>query len=115
MQSAINRFLRYMLVERNAADLTIKSYREDLAGLLEYLGKCSLVSLDHFIISRLHKASHLRKQIRELEEGWIQVLAEMEFARWLISNKHQPDSCGSRPLPSPLPQFQFPTEKVLTS
>ena len=83
--------------------------------LLEYLAKCSLVSLDHFILSQLYKASNLRKQIRELEEGWIQVLAEIEFARWLISKKHQQDSCGSRPLPSPLSQFQFPTEKVLTS
>ena len=37
MQSAIPRFLRYLQVERNASDLTIKSYREDLEGLVEYL------------------------------------------------------------------------------
>lgn len=34
---AVDRFLRYLRVERNAADLTIKSYREDLTGLMEYL------------------------------------------------------------------------------
>ncbi len=37
MQSAISKFLRYLRVERNASDLTIKSYREDLESLLDYL------------------------------------------------------------------------------
>jgi integrase/recombinase XerC len=37
MQAAVARFLRYLKVERNASDLTIKSYREDLSALLEYL------------------------------------------------------------------------------
>jgi integrase/recombinase XerC len=37
MQTAIARFLRYLRVERNASELTIKSYREDLACLVEYL------------------------------------------------------------------------------
>ncbi len=37
MQTAISRFLRYLNVERNASDLTIKSYREDLTSLSEYL------------------------------------------------------------------------------
>lgn len=34
---AIGRFLRYQSVERNASPLTIKSYREDLTALAEYL------------------------------------------------------------------------------
>ena len=38
MQTAIDRFLQYLRVERNASDLTIKSYREDLTALVEYLG-----------------------------------------------------------------------------
>jgi integrase/recombinase XerC len=33
----IERFLTYLRVERNASELTIKSYREDLAALVEYL------------------------------------------------------------------------------
>lgn len=37
MQSASARFLRYLQVERNASDLTIKSYREDLTALTQYL------------------------------------------------------------------------------
>lgn len=38
MKSAVSRFLTYLRVERNASDLTIKSYREDLEALVEYLG-----------------------------------------------------------------------------
>jgi integrase/recombinase XerC len=37
MRHAVDRFLQYLCVERNASDLTIKSYREDLAALTEYL------------------------------------------------------------------------------
>ena len=37
MQKAVSRFLKYLQVERNASDFTIKSYREDLLALAEYL------------------------------------------------------------------------------
>lgn len=37
MQRAADRFLQYLRVERNASELTIKSYREDLEALAEYL------------------------------------------------------------------------------
>ncbi|HMO14677.1 MAG TPA: tyrosine recombinase XerC [Pirellulaceae bacterium] len=37
MVEAVAGFLRYLKVERNASALTIKSYREDLDSLLEYL------------------------------------------------------------------------------
>jgi integrase/recombinase XerC len=37
MQIAIARFLRFLMVERNAAELTIKSYREDLTSLSDFL------------------------------------------------------------------------------
>jgi integrase/recombinase XerC len=36
MHSAIDAFLRYLRIERNASGLTLKSYAEDLASLLEY-------------------------------------------------------------------------------
>ncbi len=37
MRNAVDRFLQYLRVERNASELTIKSYREDLEALVEYL------------------------------------------------------------------------------
>lgn len=37
MRKNIPQFLRYLATERNASDLTIKSYREDLFGLVEWL------------------------------------------------------------------------------
>lgn len=37
MRSAITRFLQYLATERNASDLTIKAYREDLFGLVDWL------------------------------------------------------------------------------
>lgn len=45
MHTAIARFLQYLEVERNASPLTLKSYREDLTALAEYLqdsggGRC---------------------------------------------------------------------------
>ncbi len=41
MRTAIDRFLQYLRVERNASDLTIKSYREDLTALCDYLGEAA--------------------------------------------------------------------------
>lgn len=37
MQASIERFLQFLAAERNASPLTIKSYREDLTALSEYL------------------------------------------------------------------------------
>ena len=37
MHSAIAQFLRYLVSERNASELTVKSYREDLFGFVEWL------------------------------------------------------------------------------
>ena len=40
MRTATTRFLDYLRVERNASELTIKSYREDLEALSDYLTEC---------------------------------------------------------------------------
>lgn len=37
MRSAITQFLRYLATERNASELTVKAYREDLFGLVEWM------------------------------------------------------------------------------
>ena len=37
MEKTVARFLQHFVVERNASDLTVKSYREDMIALLEYL------------------------------------------------------------------------------
>ena len=37
MRQAINQFLQYLRAERNASELTLKSYREDLTALADYL------------------------------------------------------------------------------
>jgi integrase/recombinase XerC len=39
MLTAVARFLKFLAVERNASPHTVKSYREDLAALAEYLGQ----------------------------------------------------------------------------
>lgn len=41
MERAATRFLKYLRIERNASELTIKSYGEDLEALIEYLSDSS--------------------------------------------------------------------------
>lgn len=73
MHSAIARFLQYLRVERNASDLTVKSYREDLIALAEYLadaypgacpapGAVSVVDLRGYVAA-LHEAGYARTTI----------------------------------------------------
>jgi len=72
MQTAIDRFLQYLRVERNASDLTVKSYREDLTALLEYLAQDSqpapqpetitTVELRGYVAA-LHEASYAKTTI----------------------------------------------------
>lgn len=39
IQAAVGHFLHFLAVERNAAALTVKSYREDMTALADYLGQ----------------------------------------------------------------------------
>jgi integrase/recombinase XerC len=94
MQTAITRFLTYLRVERNASLLTIKSYREDLTALVEYLVACSgqcpepgqISTLDlRGYLAALHEADYAKTTIaRRLaslrsffrfgqREGWVKI------------------------------------------
>ena len=72
MHSAIARFGRYLHVERNAAELTIKSYREDLQLLVEYLEESygrvprpqEITTLDlRGYVSALHDAGYAKTSV----------------------------------------------------
>ncbi len=73
MRTAIGRFLRFLQVERNASDLTVKSYREDLTALVDYLteargGRCpkpaeiSVLELRGYVAA-LHEAGYAQTTI----------------------------------------------------
>jgi integrase/recombinase XerC len=72
MQAAVGRFLKYLRVERNASELTSKSYREDLTALVEYLTELqgrvpapqdvSTVDLRGYIAA-LHEADYAKTTI----------------------------------------------------
>ena len=72
MQRTIDRFLRYLKVERNSSDLTIKSYREDLTLLIEYftesLGRVpapSTITPQHLrtYVAALHDAGYAKSSV----------------------------------------------------
>ncbi len=72
LQDAIERFLNYLRVERNAADMTIKSYREDLVSLEGYLTELAgrpvrvseVTPLDlRAYVAALHEADFARSSI----------------------------------------------------
>jgi integrase/recombinase XerC len=94
MPIAVGRFLQYLIVEKNASDLTIKSYREDLEMLLGYLieshgGRCpkpdSVSTLElRGYVTAMHEAGYAKSSISRklaclrsffkfgLREGWVQ-------------------------------------------
>ncbi|MCY2994558.1 MAG: tyrosine recombinase XerC [Planctomycetota bacterium] len=72
MHTAISRFLRYLLVERNASQLTIKSYREDLTALHDYLTEsyghapapAEITALDlRGYVAALHEAGYAKTSV----------------------------------------------------
>lgn len=75
MRSEITQFLRYLDAERNASDLTIKSYREDLLDLADFL--CEQLGGDRA------PADVTPRDLR----GYLAALHEAGYARTSISRK----------------------------
>ena len=76
LETAIARFLRYLRVERNASELTTKSYREDLEALLEYLYE--------LYDKRLPKPN----EITTLDlRGYLAAMHDAEYCRTTISRR----------------------------
>ncbi len=72
MHAAISQFLRFLTVERNAAPLTTKSYREDLTSLAQYLADAygrtpepaEITPLDlRGYVSALHEAGYAKTSV----------------------------------------------------
>lgn len=73
MRTAVTRFLQYLTVERNASPHTIKSYREDLEALVDYLdeayesdppppGEITTMELREYVAA-LHEAGYAKTSI----------------------------------------------------
>ena len=75
MQQAIQRFLNYLRVERNASELTLKSYREDLDLLIEYFEETAGTLPDPGTITTLD----LR--------GYVAALQDAEYAKSTIARR----------------------------
>ena len=75
MQEAVERFLRYLRVERNASQLTVKSYREDLTALVEYL-------------IELHGTAPRPSAVDTVElRGYVAALHEAGYAKTTIARR----------------------------
>ncbi len=110
MRSATARFLRYLQVERNASDLTIKSYREDLTALIEFLaGDSAAVPKPSEItplnlrqyVSALHDAGYAKSSVaRHLAS----LRSFFRFAQREGLAEHNP----AKPLRNPRPERKLP-------
>ena len=110
MQSQIAQFLRYLDVERNASDLTIKSYREDLVDLADYLSNDGTTSVTpeavtptdlRTYVSALHEAGYDRSSIARKLASLRSFYRFAQRQKMASSNPAKPlrNPRGSRKLP----------------
>jgi integrase/recombinase XerC len=110
MQIAITRFLRYLKIERNASELTLKSYREDLAALQEYLEE----ALGRAIAPGEITTSELRGYVAALHEaGYAKTsvsrrLASLRSFFRFAQREGLADSNPAKPLRNPRPDRKLP-------
>ncbi|HEY2412788.1 MAG TPA: tyrosine recombinase XerC [Pirellulaceae bacterium] len=110
MHVAISQFLRFLSVERNAADLTQKSYREDLASLAEYLTQAyghtpeprEITPLDlRGYVSALHEAGYAKTSVARR-------LASLRTFYKFAQREGLADSNPAKPLRNPRPDRKLP-------
>lgn len=106
MQTAVDRFLRYLHDERNAADMTIKSYREDLTALVGYFGEgrkpadLSSVELRGYVAA-LHEAGYSKSSVAR------RLASLRSFFRY-CQREGLVDSNAAKPLRNPRPDRKLP-------
>jgi len=110
MHAEIAQFLRYLDVERNASDLTIKSYREDLMDLADFLtdeGQKKVVPRDvdpaqlRGYVSALHDAGYARTSISRK-------LASLRSFYRFAQRQQMADTNPAKPLRNPRGQRKLP-------
>lgn len=110
MHSEISQFLRYLGVEKNASPLTIKSYREDLIDLAEYLQeslgqgvRASQVTPRDLrgYAAALHEAGYARSSIARK-------LASLRSFYRFAQRQNLADSNPAKPLRNPRGQRKLP-------
>src|SRR5262245_40303504 len=110
MHSAITQFLRFLSVERNAAPLTIKSYREDLTSLADYLAEASgrapapsdITPLDlRGFVSALNEAGYAKSSVARR-------LASLRTFYKFAQREGLADSNPAKPLRNPRPDRKLP-------
>lgn len=110
MQSYIAQFLRYLDIERNASNLTIKSYREDLMDLADYLSNDGTKSVNpdeitptelRTYVSALHEAGYDRSSIARKLASLRSFYRFAQRQKFATSNPAKPlrNPRGSRKLP----------------
>lgn len=110
MRSATARFLRYLQVERNASELTIKSYREDLTALMEFLadgdghvpkpGQLSPMLLRQYVAA-LHDAGYAKSSVARH-------LASLRSFFRFAQREGLTDQNPAKPLRNPRPDRKLP-------
>jgi integrase/recombinase XerC len=110
MHAAIGQFLRFLSVERNAAELTQKSYREDLTSLAEYLTQAyghapeprEITPLDlRGYVSALHEAGYAKTSVARR-------LASLRTFYKFAQREGLADSNPAKPLRNPRPDRKLP-------
>lgn len=110
MHAEIGQFLRYLDVERNASDLTIKSYREDLIDLADFItedGKQAVKPRDvspnelRSYVAALHDAGYAKSSIARK-------LASLRSFYKFAQRQGIADSNPAKPLRNPRGGRQLP-------